>query len=149
VVRIGLAGFVSRFTEVEKRLLPGFTPDEMVCEFLTVLREPLLIQFFHRQPNRCMELSPSAAEETVIGGLLSQDMLEDILQIGEHALLVDKLQVFERTEAIIELLLDICDAPQQEGCEFPPDHRCGLDGALVLLDRGSIAHRRDTAPRCM
>jgi hypothetical protein len=80
-----------------------------------------------------MQPSAPGAEETVIGDFLGQGMLERVLQVGKDALLVDKFQVFQLTEAVIELRLHVRNALQQACRELPPNYRRSLHDVFVVL----------------
>ena len=73
------------------------------------------------------------SKEAVVRHLLGQDVLEDVLQLGEELLLVDELQALEVHEMGFEVLPHAGDGLENAEGEVPADHRGHLHGSFQVL----------------
>ena len=99
----------------------------VVGEHLVELLQAVRVEVLYGLPYRSVELFPLLLEQGVVGHLLGEGVLEDVLQFGEEALLVDELQA--PAGRARELFSSSCIwvmACKQAVGKLAPDDRCHL-----------------------
>src|SRR5262245_65513521 len=71
--------------EVCEGLVPHLTLESMVCQLFYVLGQPVSIEPFDGLDNARMQDSPPLLQETSVGHLVRQGVLEGVCQLGEEA----------------------------------------------------------------
>ena len=97
-------GPVSRLSAVCQGLVPHFTLPGMVRQSLNELVLP--VASVSQGPQRCVRAAPVAApEETAVGHLVGQGMLEGVFAFGEEPRLVEELGGLEVRQSTLQGLL--------------------------------------------
>src|SRR5262249_12575768 len=86
-------------------LVPYLTPECMVREAFDVLTAPLGIECFQRLHNLGMQGSTSFLEQTGVGYLLGQGMLEGVYLVREEPRLIKQLCTLEVPQAPLQRVL--------------------------------------------
>src|SRR5207253_11442385 len=82
--------FRPRLTEVSHSLVPDLAPEGMVGETIDVLGQAVGIQLFDRHHNPSVEGPATVLEDTRVGDLVAQGVLERIFQLGDESRLIQK-----------------------------------------------------------
>src|SRR5215472_19050588 len=77
----------------------------MVSHELGVIRYDLWKPGFQRGGNAAMQLLPSAAQQSAVGGILHQGMLEGVFRIGWHPAPEDQFGTYQLIQSIVQFLL--------------------------------------------
>src|SRR5262245_35462590 len=77
--------------EVGHRLRPDLTPECMVSELLDVLSQPIGIVPLEGLHDLAVQRAPPILEQTAVGHLVSESMLEGVLEIWKEPRLVEEL----------------------------------------------------------
>ena len=96
-------------------------PGVVVGEHLVELLQPVGIELFYGPADLPVDLLSPGEEEAVVGHLLGEGVLEDILELGEEPLLVDELQALEVEEVGLQLFLHLRDGLEDTEGELPAD----------------------------
>jgi hypothetical protein len=88
----------------------------MVGHELGVIRYDLWKPGFQRGGNAAMQLLPSAAQQSAVGGVLHQRVLDGVLGVGRYPAAENQLGVGELFEGFVQL---------------QPRHRCDRTDKLV------------------
>src|SRR5262249_42591650 len=109
------------------------TPDVVVRENCRLFLEPIAVKVLHRSANASVKFPPSQCEETLVGDVLGDGVLEDEFEFGEETRLVDELQMLQGVQIVLDLGRDFGNAGQQPYAELTPDDGRCLHGALDRL----------------
>ena len=90
--RVG-KGPVAGLTEIAESLLPQFSPQRVVGNAVHLLRQTVVAKrHFHRLDDLRMDNATALLEETAVGHLVCQGMLEGVFKIREKGGLVEKFR---------------------------------------------------------
>ena len=85
-------------------------------------------------PHILMQLLAALLEDRVVGDLLRERVLEDILDVGDRRLLVDELAKLEVGEETLELLVRVSgDGPGETEDELPAEDGKSLQERLLVV----------------
>ena len=119
----------------------------MIGQHLAEFFQSLRIEAFDGPADLLVDLLPPVDKQAVVGDLLNQGMSEDVLQVGEKALLVDEFQPLKVDQAGFEFLFHLGDRFQDAKGKFPPDHRGHLHDPLEAFLQTVHAGRDDPLNR--
>ena len=126
---------VAGLAEVLEGLVPALAAQEVAAEDALELAEPAGVELLHRLADAGMELAALRREEALVGDLLGQRVLEDVLELRGAAELPDELLPLEVGEVGLEAL-GIGQSLEDAVGEDPPDDR-GLLGRPVASRRAA------------
>jgi len=86
--------------EIGNGLLPRLAPERVVGQPLDVLPEPLGVAALDGLDRPGVESAPAVLKEASLGQLVSQRVLEGVLDVGEQARLVQELGRLQPGEAL-------------------------------------------------
>jgi hypothetical protein len=92
-------------SEIVHRLLTQFTPERVMGEPLDLLPDAIPIQRLDRADDPRVQLPASVMQETAIGHLVSERMLEGVLEVGIEPGLVDELGGLQTVESAPERIV--------------------------------------------
>src|SRR5215470_3051452 len=81
----------------------------MICELFHVFAEPVGTESLQCLENLCMERASPPLEEAAVGHLVSQRVLECVLELGEQTSLIEKLCCLQASERLSDHLLRLFD----------------------------------------
>ncbi len=110
------------------------------------LAEPAGVELLHRLADAGMKLAPLRREEALVGDLLGQGVLEDVLELGSPAELPDELFPFEVGEVGLEAL-GFGQAMEDAVGEDPADHGGLLGDSPRLVGQPVEPGHQDAAER--
>src|SRR5262245_16979294 len=116
LVRRALEGLDARLAKIPYSQAPRFTPEGMMCQPLRLLGQSIPVQLFYRHDDPGMQGTPSLLEETSVGHLVGERVLECIREIRREARLVEKLGRLEVVEPRSQVLISAL-ANREEECE--------------------------------
>jgi hypothetical protein len=120
-----------RLAAIGQGLLPHLAPECMVREAFDVFAAPRGIERFQRLHDARVEAAPPLVREIPVGDLLSEGMLEGVLDVGKEASLIEELSDLQVSEAVPDLLLGLLSNGLQEGQgNISADDGRGLEQAL-------------------
>ena len=96
----------------------------MVGKPVDVLGQPVGIEPLDGLHDPAMEGAPPVLEQTAIGHVVGQGMLEGVLEVGENAGLVEELRGLQATDGGVQLFLGVLgNRLEQHQRDVLPDHR--------------------------
>ena len=118
--------------EVGHRLLPRFAPQRVVGQPFDVLGQPVGIEPLDGLHDLAMEGAPPVLEQTAIGHVVGQGMLEGVLKVREDAGLVQELRALQPPDRGVQLVRGgLGNRLEQHERHVLPDHRRRLEQCLV------------------
>ena len=96
---------MARFVPVPHGVFPEASLGAMVGHELGVIRYDFWKPGFQRGGNAAMQLLPSAAQQSAVGGIPHQGVLEGVLRIRRRSAPEDQLGARELVEGFVQLLL--------------------------------------------
>src|SRR5258705_8807893 len=81
-------GLRAALPKVDKRLRPGLAEKRVARHPLDVLAEPVAVQPLEHVDDPRMERASTTEEETLVGDVVGQRVLERILQLGKGLLFI-------------------------------------------------------------
>jgi hypothetical protein len=82
--------------------VPHLAPEGVVGQPVDLLGHPLPGERLHGLDNQGMQRPPSLQQETPIGHLMRQGVLEGVFQLGEEARLVEELRGLQAGQALVD-----------------------------------------------
>ena len=95
-------GLLPRLPAVRQGLVPHLAPQGMVGQAFDLLGHPVPSERLQRLDDAGMQRPPPLLEETAVGHLMGQGVLEGVLAFGEEARLVEKLGRLEVRQAAVQ-----------------------------------------------
>ena len=86
-------------------LVPHLTTQGMVRQSVDLLGQPVGIQLLQGRHNAGVQHPPPLLEETAVGHLVGEGVLEGVLPLGEQARLVEELGPLELRQTAVQRLL--------------------------------------------
>ena len=80
-----------------------------------------------------MQLAAALLQDALVGRLLNEGVLEDVLELGVAGALEHQLARLKAVEALVEFALRLRDRGQETVEEAAPDHRCQAQDLLEVL----------------
>src|SRR5262249_40631539 len=118
---------------VSHGLVPHLPPPGMLGQALDLLGQSLGIESLKPLDNASMEGAPPLLEQTAVGDLVSQGVLEGEFALWEQLRLVEKLSCLQVVEATVQRLLgQLGNGLQQGEGHLCADDRRGLEQTLLL-----------------
>ncbi|MBW2050576.1 MAG: hypothetical protein JRJ09_18935, partial [Deltaproteobacteria bacterium] len=90
--RVFMGRFPVRQLKVFHGLLPIAAQHIVMGQDLTELLAPVRVDFLHGPPDLFVDLLSALGQQAVVGDLLGEGMLEDVLKLREERFLMDELQ---------------------------------------------------------
>ena len=119
-------------SEVRPGRLPPLSPEGMMTETVGVLAKPIGVQTLDTVHDLAMEATAPVVKHAAVGHLMSEGMLECVLEIRKEARLIEELSGLEVTKAAAERLLTLAsDRLEQGKCHVLADHCGSLQELLV------------------
>src|SRR4029450_7790440 len=84
-VRRGGNGLQAGLPKICDRLAPRFATKRVVRQSFDVLAQPIRIEPLDRVHDLAVEIAPLVLEETAVGHVVSQSMLEGVLEVRKDA----------------------------------------------------------------
>src|SRR5215467_1588333 len=81
----------------------------MICGLFHVLAEPVSTESLQRFENLCMERASPSLEEATVGHLVSQRVLERVLELREQTSLIEKLRCLQPSKRLSNRFLRLLD----------------------------------------
>jgi hypothetical protein len=152
VGRVG-EGLGAGLPEVRNRLLPQLAPEGMVSQAFDLPAQPIRVERLERLHNPRMEYAPTVVEHAPVGHLVSEGVLERVLEIREDARLVEELGGLEVGEPTAKAFLGhVGDGLQECEGHILPDDGGSLKQRLVLgwqsVDTCGKDRQRTFSARC-
>ena len=133
-VSVGRAGegFGRGLPQVGHCLVPELATESMVGQLLDVLGQPVGIEPLEGFDDPAIEGSPPILEQAAIGHVVSQGMLEGVLEVWEDPGLVQELCGLQAPERGVQVVVGgLGNRLQQPKRDVLPDHRRRLKQSLV------------------
>src|SRR5262245_45818611 len=119
--------------EVRHRLRPHLASERMVGKLLDMLRLSIRIEPLDFLHDLAMESAPPILEQTAIGHLVGESMLEGVLEIWKEPSLVEELGSLKPGQAPAQRVLgELADCLQEPKGHVLADDRGGLQEPLIL-----------------
>src|SRR5262245_35123468 len=105
----------------------------MIGKAFGMLFKTCSVELRHGSDDARMEISAAIEKDTCVGDLARQRMLEGVFEFWEETPLVQELGAPQVLEGHANLLVGLVRHCLEEGVRnILPDHRCGLEQALVF-----------------
>ena len=134
--------------QVAHRLVPDLALPRVVRQPLHVLDEAIGVQALDGGRHRGVKIAPALPQETGVGHVVGQRVLEGVLQIREELRLVEELRLLEMREPPPQGLLRLLrDRRQERVRHVLADHRGRLQEPLLLRRQPVDPRRQDRLHR--
>src|SRR5262249_34664606 len=87
-VRGPTEGLHPSLPEISESLVPKLPPERMVSQPLDVFSQTLDVDSLHGLDDLCVQRAPAVLQQASVGDLVSQRMLEGVLEVRKQACLV-------------------------------------------------------------
>ena len=124
---------VARLSQTRDRLFPRLGADRVIREALDMLGEPVVAVLLDGFEDPRVELPSSRLEQTRVGDLVRQRVLEGVLDVGEEASLIEELDAPQVCEPSSErVLFQAGRGLKEDEGDVLADHGRGLQEAFLL-----------------
>ena len=114
-------------------LVPHLAPQGMVRQAFDLLGHPLGRERLKGLDNARVQHPPPLQQETAVGHLVRQGMLEGVFRLGEQAGLIQELRRLQVRQAAVQRRLGhVRNGPQQGEGHVRANHGGGLEQAFLL-----------------
>src|SRR5262249_53802550 len=126
-------GLLPGLPEVRQGLVPHFAAQGLVGQAFGLLGPPVPSERFEGRDDAGMQRPPSLLEQTTVGHLMGQGMLEGVLTLGKETRLIEKLGRLEvRHAAMQRVLRQLGNGLEQGEGYLGANYGGGLEQALFL-----------------